>query len=56
MDKENNSLTPATLTGMDALCRNSIELIQYARKDDIALTSSQLESGKFPIVISAYYT
>lgn len=32
MDKENNSLTPATLTGMDALCRNSIELIQYARK------------------------
>ena len=31
MDKENR-LTPAALTGMDALCRNSIELIQYARK------------------------
>lgn len=32
MDKNNNNLTPATLTSMDALCRNSIELIQYARK------------------------
>ena len=32
MDKNNNSLTPDTLTGMDALCRNSIELIQHSRK------------------------
>ena len=31
MDKENR-LTPTALTGMDTLCRNSIELIQYARK------------------------
>ena len=32
MDKNNNSFTPAALNGMDVLCRNSIELIQYARK------------------------
>ena len=32
MDKNNNSLTPDTLTGMDALCRNSIQLIQHSRK------------------------
>lgn len=35
MDKK-NSLTPGSLetsvTGMDALCRNSIALIQYARR------------------------
>lgn len=31
MDKENR-LTSTALTGMDTLCRNSIELIQYARK------------------------
>lgn len=36
MDKKNSSLTTnesdATLAGMDALCRHSIELIHYARK------------------------
>ena len=36
MDKKNSSLTPdnpsTRLIGMDALCRNSIELILYTRK------------------------
>ena len=32
MDKNDNDLAPVALNGIDALCRNSIELIQYARK------------------------
>lgn len=31
MDKNDNGFAPALLTGMDALCRNSIELIRHAR-------------------------